>query len=83
MKDFRSVLNGEKLSPTFSSVPNGTGFNLKKFMQDPPARLDLILWFNGGNNPYLENGTVVDEASWNRAQRVFGGDFLGFAVWFN
>ncbi len=33
--------------------------------------------------PYLEAGTVTRPEVWQRLQRTFGGQFFGFAVWFN
>ena len=31
----------------------------------------------------LEDGTLTDRAMWDRLLRVFQGEFIGFAFWFN
>jgi hypothetical protein len=42
------------------------------------------MWIQGtGAAPYLEEGTLTDKAVWDRLVRVFQGEFIGFAFWFN
>jgi hypothetical protein len=49
-----------------------------------PRPLDLVLWVQGtAATPYLEKGELTKPAVWNRLTRVFGGEFVGFAIWFN
>ena len=46
--------------------------------------MDLILWVQGtAAAPYLEAGTVTQPEVWTRLLRVFRGEFIGFAIWFN
>ena len=49
-----------------------------------PTTLDLVLWIQGtGAAPYLEKGTITSSEFWATTNRVFRGEFLGFALWFN
>ncbi|MSR58456.1 MAG: hypothetical protein EXS05_12520 [Planctomycetaceae bacterium] len=76
------ILKGEKLVP-FWRGNQPRGVNLRKvFMQPQP--FDLVMWVQGtGAAPYLEQGTLTDPAVWERLLRVFQGEFIGFAFWFN
>ncbi len=94
LDEFEAVLNGEKLIPfwrlytramfeTPDFPANGTGINLKRFFTEP-RDFDLVLFVQGTDAvPYLEEGPLTTPAAWSRMTRVFGGDFFGFAVWFN
>jgi hypothetical protein len=33
--------------------------------------------------PYLEDGRIADGRSWTEAQRVFRGQLMSYAFWFN
>ena len=49
-----------------------------------PRDFDLVLWAAGiGVAPYLEDGEVLGATEWSRLNRAFGGNFLGYAFWFN
>jgi hypothetical protein len=76
------ILKGEKLVP-FWRGNQARGVNLRKvFMQ--PQRFDLVMWVQGtGAAPYLEQGPLTDPLVWDRLMRVFEGEFIGFALWFN
>jgi hypothetical protein len=77
-----AVLAGKKLIPFWRSA-DGRGVNLRRVFTEP-ARFDLVLWVQGtAATPYLEKGELTTRDTWRRFQRVFGGDFLTFAVWFN
>jgi hypothetical protein len=82
LSEAEQILKGEKLVP-FWRGNQARGVNLRKvFMQ--PQRFDLALWVQGtGAAPYLEQGTLTDPVVWNRLLRVFEGEFIGFAFWFN
>jgi hypothetical protein len=44
----------------------------------------LVLWIAGyGAAPYLEEGPTLTMDDWNRWNQAFGGNFLGYALWFN
>ncbi len=76
------LLNGEVLIAFWRDAP-GQGVNLKKVFMEPQA-LDLVLWVQGpGAAPYLEKGTTTKIDTWRRLQSAFGGQFPGFAAWFN
>jgi hypothetical protein len=78
-----SVLAGETLLPFWRELPAGQGLNLNKVFTQP-QRFDAVLWMQGtAAAPYLEEGRVTPRELWDRLDRVFGGQFLGFAAWFN
>ncbi len=32
---------------------------------------------------YLEQGEIGSVETWSRIKRIFGGEFIGFAIWFH
>lgn len=77
-----AILAGKKLLPFWRDA-GGRGINLRRVFTEPTA-LDLILWIQGtGAAPYLEKGTITDPDFWKTTDRIFRGEFLGFALWFN
>jgi hypothetical protein len=77
-----SILKGEKLIPFWRPVPE-QGINLKRVFTEPRT-LDLVLWVQGTRAaPYLEKGPCTTAETWNRFQRIFRGEFIGFVIWFN
>ncbi len=90
LDEVEAVLNGRKLVPFWrgdveaaQATGHGLGVNLKKVFLKP-ERFDLVMWISGtGAQPYLEEGNLSTQESWNRLTRVFGGEFFGFAIWFN
>jgi hypothetical protein len=77
-----ALLDGRKLVPFWRG--NGSkGVNLRRAFEDP-RQFDLVLWVQGtAAVPYLEDGPVTTKETWTRLQRIFQGDFIGFAFWFN
>lgn len=76
------LLAGSKLVPFWRDA-GGKGVNLRRVFTEP-RELDLVLWVQGtAAAPYLEAGEVTTPAVWQRLQRIFQGEFLGFALWFN
>lgn len=62
---------------------DGEGVNLKRVFTEP-REFDLVLWAQGmAALPYREKGEVADGDTWRRFNRLFGGEFIGFAIWFN
>jgi hypothetical protein len=60
------------------------GINVRKVFTDPPRHLDIVLWVQGTEAaPYLQRGKITDAAKWRQVRDTFGGNFPGFAVWFN
>lgn len=94
LDEAEAVLQGEKLIPFWRKYSRnlfdnpkfpgeGTGVNLKKFFTDP-RKFDLVLFISGtGAAPYLEEGSLSTPETWDRLQRVFQGQFFGFAIWVN
>jgi hypothetical protein len=77
-----SMLAGKTLAPFWRGTP-GRGVNLRRVFTEP-APFDLVLWVQGtGAAPYLEKGPVTDPEFWRMINRVFRGEFLHFAIWFN
>lgn len=78
----QALLTGRMLVP-FWRPAEGKGVNLRRVFTEP-RDFDLVLWVQGtAALPYLEEGPVTDQATWRQFQRVFGGQFIGFAIWFN
>ena len=82
LDEAESLLNGDKLVPFWRQGFEG-GVNIGRVLTDP-RDLDVVLWVQGtAALPYLERGELSSEQSWNELQRVFRGNFLGFALWVN
>jgi hypothetical protein len=76
------LLAGRKLVPHWR-VADGRGVNLHRVFTEP-REFDLILWAQGtAATPYLEQGELTTPEVWQRLQRIFRGEFIGFAIWFN
>jgi hypothetical protein len=76
------LLAGKKLVPHWRG-PVGAGINLHKVFHEPRA-FDLVLWAHGAAAvPYLEPGKTTNRETWERLEQLFGGNFIGFAIWFN
>ena len=82
LDELEAILQGEKLVP-YWRVHDGRGINLKRVFTEPKT-LDLVLWVQGtAAAPYLEEGELTQAETWTRLNRLFQGQFIGFAVWFN
>lgn len=82
MREAEVVLAGKRLLPFWRGNDN-RGVNLKRIFTEPKT-LDLVLWVQGtAASPYLENGPITLPGVRERLGRVFGGQFMGFAFWFN
>jgi hypothetical protein len=78
--EFEAILKGQKLVPHWRLAK---GINLRRVFLEPRP-FDPILWAQGSAAlPYLEDGPVTDQATWNRIMGMFSGNFIGFALWFN
>ena len=81
--EMNDLLAGKRLIPFWRGDFEKRGVNLRKVFLEPRT-FDVILWVQGtGAAPYLEKGEMTRPGIWNNIQRVFGGDFFGFALWFN
>jgi hypothetical protein len=82
LDEAEKLLNGKSLIP-FWRGHETRGINIKRVFTEP-REFDLVLWVQGtAAVPYLEAGSVTDKRVWERLQRVFRGEFIGFALWFN
>lgn len=80
MGEFEQVLDGKKLLPHWRF---NEGLNLKRYMEEGKT-FDLVLLIAGADAvPFLEQGPISDQATWNRLMAGFRGNFLGYALWFN
>ena len=65
-------------------MPGGRALRRYRRVFTEPREFDLILWIQGtAAAPYLERGERTTPEVWDRLRRVFGGEFIGFALWFN
>jgi hypothetical protein len=82
LDEAEAVLAGKLLIPYWRG--NGDqGVNLNRVFTEPTT-FDLVLWVQGsGVTQYLEKGTISSPETWQRLTQVFGGEFIGFAFWFN
>jgi hypothetical protein len=99
MTEMQAIFKGEKLLPYWRGAGTGIDFNNVAYSQTvginlrrvftEPTRFDLVLWIQGtAATPYLESyqksgKPPVDGAVFDRMVRVFQGEFIGFAIWFN
>lgn len=82
LDEAEQVLQGKKLVPHWR-IKATHGVNLRKVFTEP-REFDLVMWVHGaGALPYLEEGETTRPETWSRFQRVFRGEFIGFAMWFN
>ena len=76
------ILAGKKLIPHWRFKAR-RGINLRRVFLEP-REFDVVLWAHGAAAiPYAEEGPVVSGETWNRMESIFGGQFIGFALWFN
>jgi hypothetical protein len=82
LAEAEAILGGKKLIPFWRDA-GGKGVNLRRVFTEP-GELDAVLWLQGtAAAPYLESGPVTRPEVWTRLLRVFRGEFIGFALWFN
>ncbi len=82
LNELEAITRGEKLVPHWRVRP-GAGINLDKLIESPPE-LDLVLWIHGSAlMPFMEEGPVSDDATWENLTAPFGPGFLQFAIWSN
>ncbi len=82
LDEAEAILAGKKLVP-FWRGGEKKGVNLQKVFTEP-REMDAILWIQGtAAAPYLEDGPITQPEVWARLLRVFRGEFIGFAIWFN
>jgi hypothetical protein len=80
LDELDAILDGKKLLPHWRMKP-GIGINVPKLVAAPP-RLDLVLMVQGSAFvPYLEEGTVSDQATWRGLLAPYGSGFSRFAIW--
>lgn len=80
MDEFEDVLEGRKLIAHWRFQK---GIDLKAFYESPRP-FDLVLWITGHSaTPYLKDGPMVSGETTRQWQLMFGGNFLGYAFWFN
>jgi hypothetical protein len=80
LDEFEAVLDGKKLVPHWRYRQ---GIDFGAFFTQPRP-FDLVLWMTGhAALPYLKDGPVTSQQTWNQWQRIFSGQFLAYAIWFN
>jgi len=82
LEEAKGLFAGKKLIPHWR-IRTGEGINLRKVFEEPTS-FDLILWIQGtAAVPYLQKGELTKLETWVRLDRIFRGEFIGFALWFN
>ena len=82
LDEAEEILAGRKLIPFWRDA-GGRGINLRRVFVEP-REFDLVLWVQGtAAAPYLEAGELTTPEVWRRLERIFRGEFIGFAIWFN
>jgi hypothetical protein len=82
LDEAEKMLAGKKLIPHWRFNAQH-GINLRRVFLEP-REFDVVLWAHGAAAvPYAEEGPVVRGETWNRMESIFGGQFIGFAFWFN
>jgi hypothetical protein len=82
LDELDALLAGRRLIPFWRSGET-RGVNLRRVFTEPRP-FDLVLWFQGtAAAPYLESGIMTRKDVWDNLWRVFQGQFMGFAIWFN
>lgn len=77
-----AILAGKRLVPHWR-LAAGYGINFRRVFLEP-KKMDLVRWLQGAAIvPYVEKGECTDPETWQRIERAFGGQFIGFAIWFN
>ena len=77
------LLTGKKLAPFWRGDNEKRGINLHRVFHEP-INMDVVQWVHGtGAAPFIEIGDCSDAETWQEFQRVFRGNFFGFAAWFN
>lgn len=83
LTEIEALLQGEKLLPHWRFPTEGFGLNLRRLF-DEGRRTDLIGLVQGAAAvQWLESGPTTSVATWRELTRVFGGNFLGYALWIN
>lgn len=74
------ILAGELLLPHWRFRQ---GFDLRAYFETA-TETDLVMLFAGqGALPFIKPGPIADAQSFAEANRVFGDNWPGFALWFN
>jgi hypothetical protein len=80
LDEYEAVLQGRKLLPHWRFAK---GINLRRLFLEPTT-FDLVLLIQGSAAiPYLEDGELTEGDTWRRIGELLGGDFFGYALWFN
>jgi hypothetical protein len=83
LDEAEAIFAGKVLVPFWRDPGGSRGVNLRRVFTEPHG-FDLVLWVQGtAAAPYLEEGTITKPELWQRMQRLFRGEFIGFALWFN
>lgn len=82
LDEAEALLAGKRLVPFWRGT-KPRGLNLRRVFTEPRP-FDFVLWVQGtAATPYLEEGPMTRPDVWMRLQRLFQGEFVGFALWFN
>jgi hypothetical protein len=81
--NLEGVLEGRLLLPGWGQHRT-LGFDLKAFLEHPPTTIPLDQSLERGlHGRYFRKGKQVDTRQLTQTMSVFGGNFMGMAIWFN
>jgi hypothetical protein len=80
LDESEALLQGRKLLPHWRF---DKGINVRRMFLEPTT-FDLVLLIQGSAAiPYLETGEMSTGVTWQRIGDLLGGNFIGYAIWFN
>jgi hypothetical protein len=84
LDEAEEILDGKKLVPFWRGTNPRMGIKIQRVFVEPQD-FDLVLWIHGsGAKDYLQDDLpVTSKDTWDRFERIFRGEFIGFAIWFN
>jgi len=82
LDEAEKILSGTRLVPVEGFTNIGKGININTIFMKPKD-FDLVKLIMGKHNLPIETGELTKPETWNRLNRIFGGEFIGFALWFN
>ena len=80
LDEFEALLKGEKLLPHWRF---DKGINLRRMFLEPTTFEVVLLIQGSAAIPYLEDGILTEGVTWQRIGGLIGGNFIGYAIWFN
>jgi hypothetical protein len=79
--EVEKILDGELLLPHWRF--QNSGFDLRAYLETA-TKTDMVMIMTGyGALPFIKEGPLASAETFAEADRVFGGNLMGYAFWFN